>query len=171
MIIDILALSISGYIFIVPGLLLYFMYLKKSGKQQTPHHIVIAFIFCYYIIGILTMTGISSFKEFAPRIVLIPFVDMIRGPLDTILNVILFFPLGMFLPLLYKKYNRIGRIALTSFLLSLSIECFLQALFGEKCKIFLENVASPNWRKLQGLGWQLFCQLHSHCRPYLVVIA
>ena len=48
--------------------------------------------------------------------------------------------------------------------------CFLQALFGEKCKIFLENVASPNWRKLQGLGWQLFCQLHSHCRPYLVVI-
>ena len=51
------------------------------------------------------------------------------------------------------------------------ILCFLQALFGEKCKIFLENVASPNWRKLQGLGWQLFCQLHSHCRPYLVVIA
>lgn len=128
MIIDILALSISGYIFIVPGLLLYFMYLKKSGKQQTPHHIVIAFIFCYYIIGILTMTGISSFKEFAPRIVLIPFVDMIRGPLDTILNVILFFPLGMFLPLLYKKYNRIGRIALTSFLLSLSIE--LVQMFG-----------------------------------------
>ena len=29
--------------------------------------------------------------------------------------------------------------------------CFLQALFGEKCKIFLENVASPNWRKLQGI--------------------
>ena len=52
-----------------------------------------------------------------------------------------------------------------------SLPCFLQALFGEKCKIFLENVASPNWRKLQGLGWQLFCQLHSHCRPYLVVIA
>ena len=53
----------------------------------------------------------------------------------------------------------------------LGVNCFLQALFGEKCKIFLENVASPNWRKLQGLGWQLFCQLHSHCRPYLVVIA
>ena len=36
--------------------------------------------------------------------------------------------------------------------------CFLQALFGEKCKIFLENVASPNWRKLQSLDRQLFCQ-------------
>ena len=31
--------------------------------------------------------------------------------------------------------------------------CFLQGLFGEKCKIFLENVASPNWRKLQSFGW------------------
>ena len=38
------------------------------------------------------------------------------------------------------------------------IDCFLQALFGEKCKIFLENVASPNWRKLQSLDRQLFCQ-------------
>lgn len=128
MIIDILTLSISGYIFIIPGLLLYFMYLKKSGKKQTLHHIVLAFIFCYYIIGILTMTGISSFKEFVPRIVLIPFVDMIRGPLDTILNVILFIPLGVFLPLLYKRYTRLGRIVLTSFLLSLSIE--LVQMFG-----------------------------------------
>ncbi len=33
------------------------------------------------------------------------------------------------------------------------LKCFLQALFGEKCKIFLENVASPNWRKLQSFGW------------------
>ena len=39
-----------------------------------------------------------------------------------------------------------------------TLPCFLQALFGEKCKIFLENVASPNWRKLQSLDRQLFCQ-------------
>ncbi|MDY2626866.1 MAG: pyridoxamine 5'-phosphate oxidase family protein, partial [Lachnospiraceae bacterium] len=47
--------------------------------------------------------------------------------------------------------------------------CFLQALFGEKCKIFLENAASPNWRKLQSLGWQLLGQPHDHCRQYLIV--
>ena len=49
--------------------------------------------------------------------------------------------------------------------------CFLQVLFGKSCKIFLENVASPNWRKLQSLDWQLSCQPHSHCRPNLVVTA
>ena len=67
--------------------------------------------------------------------------------------------------------NLFGEKLIDSSLLRVVNNCFLQALFGEKCKIFLENVASPNWRKLQGLGWQLFCQLHSHCRPYLVVIA
>ena len=30
------------------------------------------------------------------------------------------------------------------FTLRTYLDCFLQALFGEKCKIFLENVASPN---------------------------
>ena len=30
--------------------------------------------------------------------------------------------------------------------------CFLQVLFGKSCKIFLENVASPNWRILQSLA-------------------
>jgi hypothetical protein len=30
--------------------------------------------------------------------------------------------------------------------------CFLQALFGQSCKIFLDIVASPNWTKLQRHG-------------------
>ena len=52
-----------------------------------------------------------------------------------------------------------GQYSTASFEKGLEIlGCFLQALFGKKCKIFLENVASPNWRKLQSLDRQLFCQ-------------
>ena len=29
------------------------------------------------------------------------------------------------------------------------LSCFLQAFFGESCKMFLEKIASPFWRKLQ----------------------
>ena len=29
--------------------------------------------------------------------------------------------------------------------------CFLQALFGQSCKTFLDIVACPNWTKLQCL--------------------
>lgn len=125
---DVLIRSICGYIFMVPGILLYFWYLKKSGQKQTPIHIMTIFVFCYYLIGILTMTGIGRLKSFSPRIVLIPFLDMISGPIDTVLNIILFFPLGFFLPLLYKKYNRISSVVLTAFLFSLSIE--IVQMFG-----------------------------------------
>ena len=125
---DILIRSISGYIFIVPGLILYFGYLIKTQKRQTLLHIVTAFVFCYYLIGIMTMTGIHAFKSFSPRIVLIPFLDMISGPVNTVLNVILFIPLGFFLSLLYEKYNKINRIAFTGFLFSISIE--IVQMFG-----------------------------------------
>ena len=125
---DILIRSLSGYIFVIPGILLYFWCLKKSEKKQTPIHIATVFVFCYYLIGILTMTGIGKLKSFSPEIVLIPFLDMISGPIDTVLNIVLFVPLGFFLPLLYKKYSRISNIALTGFLFSLSIE--IVQMFG-----------------------------------------
>ena len=87
---DILIRSISGYIFVIPGILLYFWCLKKFGKKQTPIHIAAIFVFCYYLIGILTMTGIGKLNAFSPRLVIIPFLDMISGPIDTIFNIILF---------------------------------------------------------------------------------
>ena len=125
---DILIRSISGYIFVIPGISLYFWCLKKFGKKQTPIHIAAIFVFCYYLIGILTMTGIGKLNAFSPRLVIIPFLDMISGPIDAILNIILFFPLGFFLPLLYKRYHHISSAALTAFLFSLSIE--IVQMFG-----------------------------------------
>lgn len=114
----------SGYVLVIPALIVYFIILSKRGKKQSLLHIIASFVFCFYLFGILTMTGLWWFKSFSPRIVLIPFVDMIRGPVDTILNVILFIPLGFFLPILYKRYVKIGKVALTGFLISLSVEIF-----------------------------------------------
>lgn len=121
---DILVRSVSGYVFIVPALILYFLYLKKVGRKQNILHIIAVFLFCYYLFGILTVTGIgyTGTMSFRPRISLIPFVDMIKGPIDTMLNVILFVPFGFFIPLLYKKYHHIKTVALTGFLFSLSVE-------------------------------------------------
>lgn len=127
---DILIRSISGYVFIVPVLIFYFLYLKKSKRKQSSFHIFAVFLFYYYLFGILTVTGIgyTSTMSFRPKISLIPFFDMISGPVDTILNVVLFVPLGFFLPLLYKKYCCIKTVVLTGFLFSLSVEIF--QMFG-----------------------------------------
>lgn len=121
-IIEILIRSFSGYIFVIPGILGYLLYLNKSGKKQTLLHNVFIFMFCYYLIGVLTMTGIGKLMSFEPQIVFIPFLDMVCSPIYTILNVVLFVPLGIFLPLLWKKWDHIGTVALTGFLFSLSIE-------------------------------------------------
>lgn len=125
---DVLIRSMSGYVFVVPGIILYFSCLKKSGRGQTPRHIAAAFVFCYYLIGVLTMTGIRKLYSFSPRMTLIPFLDMIAGPIDDLLNVALFLPLGFFLPLLYGRYSRVGSVARTGFLLSLTIE--ILQMFG-----------------------------------------
>ena len=121
---DILIRSMSGYLFMIPVLVLDFLWLKKSGKVQSLLHTVAVFVFGYYLFGLLTVTGIgfTSTMNFHPNISWTPFVGMITGPIDTILNVILFVPLGFFLPLLYKKYHNIKAIALTGLLLSLAVE-------------------------------------------------
>lgn len=114
--------SLSGYLFVIPMLIFYWIALFRSGNKQSLLRIVAILAFGYYLIGVLTVTGIHELKAFSPRMVLVPFLDMIRGPMDTVLNIILFLPFGFFLPLLYRKYNRAIQVVFAGFLLSLSIE-------------------------------------------------
>lgn len=54
-IMEILIRSISGYIFIIPGIILYFGALRKSAKRQILLHITTAFISYYNSIYILLL--------------------------------------------------------------------------------------------------------------------
>lgn len=127
-IIQILQRSLSGYVLTMPAAALYFFLLKKRKKPQPHAHIAATFIFLYYLVGVFTMTGIGRLKPFSPRLVLVPFRDMISGPVDTALNVLLFVPLGFFLPVMYKSINRLSKVAAFGFLFSLLIE--LVQMFG-----------------------------------------
>lgn len=126
---DILIRSMSGYVFLIPIFILYFLWLRKAGKAQNIFHIAAVFVFGYYLFGLLTVTGIgfTSSMNFRPNISWTPFIGMITGPVDTILNVILFVPLGFFLPLLYRKCRSMKAVVLTGLLFSLAVE-FLQML-------------------------------------------
>ena len=120
---------ICGYLPMTAALALYFIALWAMGKKQTAAHVIASYVFCFYLVGgILTTTGVCIRGELSPRIVYVPFVDMVRGPVDTILNVLLFVPLGVFLPLLYGKFNMFGKVVLAGFLISLSIE--IAQMFG-----------------------------------------
>lgn len=82
------------------------------------------------------------------------FLNMINGPIDTILNILLFLPLGFFLPLLFKKYNRISAAALTGFLLSLSIE--LVQMFGRGATDINDLITNTVGAVLEYLIYKLF---------------
>ncbi|MBQ9954184.1 MAG: VanZ family protein [Eggerthellaceae bacterium] len=127
---DILVRSMSGYLFMLPIFALYFMWLKKTGRAQSLPHTVAAFVFGYYLFGLLTVTGIgfTSAIAFSPDVSWTPFVGMVTGPVETVLNIVLFVPLGFFLPLLYKSCRSAKAVALVGFLLSLAVEFF--QMFG-----------------------------------------
>lgn len=120
----------SGYIIVMATLTLYFIVLRVIGKKQAIGRIIAIFVFSFYLVGVLTVTGICIKASFSPQIVYIPFVDMITGPVDTVLNIIMFIPMGIFLPMLYKKYDRFANIAFAGFLMSLSIEIVQMFGFG-----------------------------------------
>ena len=102
---------------------------QKAQKPQSRAHVAASLVFLYYLVGVFTMTGIGRLKAFSPRLVLVPFRDMISGPVDTLLNILLFVPLGIFLPIMYKSINRLSKIAALGFVLSLTVE--LIQMFGQ----------------------------------------
>lgn len=154
--IQILQRSVSGYVFVAPGVLLYYFILKK---KQTFAHKAAAFVFCYYLIGVLTMTGIGKIKEFSPDFVLLPFAEMLAGPKEAALNVFLFVPLGFFLPLLYEWYGKISRVAAAGFALSLSVE--LVQMFGRGATDVNDLITNTVGACCGGCVYRLLCAIVS----------
>ncbi len=81
-------------------------------------------VFALYLAVVWIVTGPpDAFSaHYAPRVNLIPFVGMADAPLETLLNVLLFVPIGLMLPLLWRRF-RDGRLAvLWGFTFSLAVE-------------------------------------------------
>ncbi len=120
----------SGYVFIIPVLIVFFLLLSVFCKKQKPLHIVTTFVFCFYLFLIIAATGIGNtvVSSFSPEIIWVPFRDMFVAPKHFALNITAFIPFGIFLPLLYKKFCNIKLVVLAGFLFSLCIE--LVQMFG-----------------------------------------
>ena len=82
------------------------------------------FVFATYLAAVYLFVGLPTlqFMRFDLSLTLMPFLPMIADFKNTILNIILFIPLGIMLPFLWKKYNTLSETLIFGFSMSLAIE-------------------------------------------------
>ena len=164
---------ISTLPFLIPYHILLTSQSKKIGYKLSIEHIVIVYIFVYYLTGVLSFTGIpsigdivhNSFEIITPQglnfspdeINLIPFHWITEGVRPYIENILLFTPLGFMLPFIWKKYEVLWKTALSGIIFSLIIE--LIQLFNRR----ITDIDDLLMNTLGALiGWVIFRLLKEH---------
>ena len=98
--------------------------MEKRGQTER----ILYVIFAVYLISVFSATGLpaSNSVTWDPSFHLIPFLGMANSPVSyiegCILNVILFVPMGILLPLLWKEFRELKCTALFGLSFSLGIE-------------------------------------------------
>lgn len=77
-----------------------------------------------YLSALWLVTGLPTFlcRTFEPTFYLLPVIGMADDVRNSILNCVLFLPLGFLLPLIWTKYRKCGVTVLFGFFLSLAVE-------------------------------------------------
>jgi len=119
--------SLCGFIAILPMVLIFQFVIFKSKKNnnKTPMaYTIMTYLFCFFLAGMLSVTGIPSvlYSRVYINLNLIPFRDITFNLVQYIENIILFIPFGLFLPLLWKKFENPYITWTSGLLLSLAIE-------------------------------------------------
>lgn len=113
---------------VVPAIIIYE---KVILKNKSASRIFCEIIFTLYLSAVFIIIGLPSIKYITidPTLNIIPFVDIVNYPLgyirNSLLNVLLFVPLGIFLPLIWPKLSGLKKVFVFGFFFSFFIE-FMQ---------------------------------------------
>lgn len=119
------------------GLILVPLYLVLNRLYI--HNLTKAAMYCvlsFYLVAVYHLVGMPCITYINPglNLNLIPFADMLSSPRNTLLNVALFLPLGILLPLIWNNFRKVMSTVLFGFGMSLTIE-LLQILVGRATDI------------------------------------
>ena len=115
----------SAAIFVIPAfaMLQYVIYKKWDFKP-----FCVKLIFAFYAIAMFSVVGVPTIGTFQMDfgLNLIPFIDIVNSPFaymkNTILNIILFIPMGFFVPAVWKNYRSFKTMFFMGLAVSLGIE-------------------------------------------------
>lgn len=117
---------------IVTSLLFSFFHLKKHHKIERKSYLITCLLFVLYLsIVVVAIVGFPTLSEFFrlrrlgkpifnSNVLLIPFGQGMD--ISTLLNIVVFIPLGLFLPLLWRRFEKWLPTFLLAVTLSLTIE-------------------------------------------------
>lgn len=110
---------IAAAVFLIPILGLYGRR-KALNLKQTLLYI----LFGFYLIAVLSLVGFPNVisNNLDLTINVIPFLDMIADYKNAFLNILLFLPLGIFLPMLWDNYRNIKKTLLFTLCSTMVIE-------------------------------------------------
>lgn len=115
----------SSVVFVIPAvLILQYAVLKQHSFSK----MAAVMVFAFYLMAVFSAVGIPTVTSWNidPHFNLIPLIDIVNSPLDyvrnTVLNIILFVPLGFLLPVIWKEYRSLRVIVFVGLGLSLLIE-------------------------------------------------
>lgn len=115
----------SSIVFLIPAV----MILQYAVfKQRSFGKLFMVFLFAFYSMAVFSVTGIPTAYtwrvDFAFN--LIPLIDIFNNPaeyiINTILNILLFMPMGFLLPAIWKEYRSIKKTIVMGLAVSILIE-------------------------------------------------
>ena len=88
-------------------------------------------LFCLYLSAVFSLVGIPNVLYVRPELNLnlIPFLGIIDDLKNSLLNILLFIPLGFLLPLLWEPYRKISRTIFFGLIFSMTIELLQMLTF------------------------------------------
>ncbi|MBD5451392.1 MAG: VanZ family protein [Lachnospiraceae bacterium] len=116
---------ISSMVFLIPVIIiLQYILFKQHGFYQ----FVMILITAIYFMAMYSVTGLPTAYtlRFDFSLNLIPLIDIMNSPAEyiknTVLNILLFMPLGFLLPVIWSEYRNAKKMVLTGLALSVIIE-------------------------------------------------
>lgn len=100
-----------------------FLILNKTTFHDRKKSVLYC-LFSFYLAAVCVLVGIPNitYIRLEWKLNLIPFVGMLADLKNSLLNILLFVPVGLFLPILWDRYEKMEEAVLFGFGLSLLIE-------------------------------------------------